>query len=526
MGKEIEIIHMDNHNIDNINNNNDMDELKPTISQHESIKPEPLNERLIENLAKPESLKNLSDEEFSQLERKTRRKVDLRILPMLVFIYILNYLDRNNIASARLGGLENDLGLKGNQYQTCISVLFVGYIIMQVPANMLLNKFGKPSIFITIIMTLWAIISTCTGAVTNYGGLLAIRLLLGFVESGFFGCSLFFLSNWYTRKELSVRNAIFYSGSLFSGALSGLIASGIIDKMDYVHGLRSWRWLFIIEGGITCFTVPFAYFILPDMPNNTNFLTIQEKDLIMWKLRIEIGQDDSDLENNESYWSILILTIKDIKVWCVTGILSMLVASAGVTNFFPSVVETLNFNRFTTLGLTVPPYILAVISTYIWARHADKTGERFLHVIIPLIFALISFIISVSTTNIGARYFAMCLMIPSIYCSFTTILSWMSNCVPRPPLKRAIAISIMNCLSNSTSIWNSYLYPSNDAPKYLIAFVCNCVFVVCAMCIALVLRTRLMILNNRIEKGTMNWEKELGKGNDGSKISPEFRFLV
>lgn len=133
----------------------------------------------------PASLQGLSEEEFKKLEDSTRRKIDLRILPMLVLIYILNYLDRNNIATARLGGLEEDLGLKGSQYQTCISILFVGYILMQIPANMIMNKFGRPSIFLTGIMTVWGIISTCCGAVHSFGGLLAVRILLGIVEAGF-----------------------------------------------------------------------------------------------------------------------------------------------------------------------------------------------------------------------------------------------------------------------------------------------------------------------------------------------------
>nr|QFR37142.1 MFS transporter [Cyberlindnera americana] len=485
-----------------------------------------LSAELQKDLDVPEILQHYSQEELEALDKRVTRKIDRRILPVLVWIYILNYLDRNNIASSRLGGLEEDLGLEGNQYQTCISILFVGYILMQIPANMLMNRWGRPSMFITIIMTSWAIVSTCTGAVQSYGGLVAIRIILGLVEAGFFGSALYFLSCWYTRKELSFRNAVLYSGSLFSGALSGLIAAGIIKNMDGVRGLRSWRWLFIIEGSITCATVPLAYFILPDMPHNSKFLTEEERAMVMWKLRKEVGQDDSDSLNQESYRSTFILAMKDIKVWTLTGVLSFLVAACGVTNFFPSVVKTLNFNDVTTLGLTAPPYFLAVIFTFLWALHADKTGERFWHVVTPLFFAMLSFIIAVATTNTGARYFAMCLMIPSLYCSFTTILSWMSNCVPRPPLKRAIAISTMNCLSNTTSIWNAYLYPSSSAPRYLVAFVCNIVFLVCAISLALVLRTRLVILNKRIENGTMDWEKELGKGNDGSKISPDFRFLT
>ncbi|KAK8439302.1 hypothetical protein ACI3LY_005166 [Candidozyma auris] len=475
---------------------------------------------------KPDSLKQYSEEEIDAFHKKIMRKVDLRLIPMLILLYILNYLDRNNIASARLGGLEEDLNLKGSEYQTCISILFVGYILMQIPANMFLNKFKRPSIFMASIMGAWGTISTCTAAVQNYGGLVACRFILGFIEAGFFGSCLYVLSCWYTRKQLSFRNSLLYSGSLLSGAFSGLIAAGIVDNMDYLHGLRSWRWLFIIEGGITVGIAPIAYFVLPDMPHNSKMLSSFEKDVVLYKIRCETGQDDSDEENQESYWGSFKLAVSDIKVWACCGTLSWLVAAAGVTNFFPSIVETLDFNRVITLCLTAPPYVLAVIATFIWALHADKTGERYWHVVGPLLVALVSFIIAVSTLNTGARYFSMVIMVPALYCSFTTILSWMSNSVPRPPLKRAIALSLMNCLSNSASIWNAYLYPSSSAPRYTMAFACNCAFIGLAIACATALRFRLQILNKRIENGTMNWEKDLGKGNDGSEIKEDFRFLI
>ncbi|EGV65335.1 MFS general substrate transporter [Yamadazyma tenuis ATCC 10573] len=317
-----------------------------------------------------------------------------------------------------------------------------------------------------------------------------------------------------------------YSGSLLSGAFSGLIAAGIIDNMDGVRGMRAWRWLFIIEGSITVTLVPMAYFILPDMPHNTKWLSQEEKDVIMWKMRRDVGQDDLDKVTTKSnYREILLLALKDPKQWTITATLSFLVAACGVTNFFPSVVETLNFNRIITLVLTAPPYLLAVVSTFLWARHADKTGERYFHVTLPLIISMISFIISAATMNTGARYFAMCIMIPSLYCSFTIILTWMSNSMPRPPIKRAISIALMNCLSNSTSIWNSYLYPSSSGPQYKVAFVCNCVFILLAMVFATLTRFRLVQLNKRLVNGTMKWENELGKGNDGSHISLDFRYL-
>lgn len=490
------------------------------------IETEFLNEVHEQTVSKPEILLQYSDEEIDEMHQKVTRKVDMRLLPMLVLLYIMNYLDRNNIASARLGGLEEDLGLHGNQYQTSISILFVGYILMQIPANMFLNKFKRPSVFITVIMLAWGIISTCTAAVQGFGGLMAIRLLLGFVEAGFFGSALYILSCWYTRKQLSLRNSILYSGSLLSGAFSGLIAAGIVNNMDGVHGLRSWRWLFIIEGAITVGIAPLAFFVLPDMPQNSKMLTELEREVLLYKIRCETGEDDSDTINEESYWGAFKLTVTDIKVWACVGILSWLVAACGVTNFFPSIVKTLNFNRVVTLCLTAPPYLLAVVATFFWARHADKTGERFWHVVAPMILALVSFIIAVSTLNTGARYFSMVIMVPSLYCSFTTILSWMSNSCPRPPLKRAIALSLMNCLSNSASIWNSYLYPSSASPRYTLAFTCNCVFIGLSIMCAVALRWRLTVLNKKIDNGSMDWEHELGKGNDGTKVKDDFRFLI
>ncbi|CAG8294995.1 unnamed protein product [Penicillium salamii] len=188
----------------------------------------------------PMFLVNLSLEEREKMEKKLVRKIDTRLLIMIVVMYILNYLDRNNIASAKLAGLEEDLNLKGEQYQF---------------RPMILNKFGKPSIFLPGCMLAWGILSTCTAATKSYGGLLACRFILGFVEAAYFPGCLYLLSAWYTRKELVKRTAFLYSGSLISGAFSGLIAAGITNGLSGARGISAWRWLFIIEGAITAGTI-------------------------------------------------------------------------------------------------------------------------------------------------------------------------------------------------------------------------------------------------------------------------------
>lgn len=240
----------------------------------------------------------------------------------------LNYLDRNNIAAARLAGLEEELNLHGTQYQTAVSILFVGYLLMQVPSNLFLNKFGKPATYLSTAMVIWGIISTATAAVQSFGGLIAVRFFLGFIEAAYFPGCLFYLSCWYSRKELGFRTAMLYSGSLLSGAFSGLIAAGITEGMDGVKGLRAWRWLFIIEGGITIAVAIIAYFVLPNFPTTTPWLSEDEKTLAAWRLEEDIGEEDRAAGEGQSLFHGAKLAAQDIKMWILVSVIFATVSPA------------------------------------------------------------------------------------------------------------------------------------------------------------------------------------------------------
>ncbi len=408
------------------------------------------------NREPPELVKNLSMEERQRLETALVRKIDLRLLPMIILMYIMNYLDRNNIAAARLAGLQDPpskggLNLTSTQYLTALSILFVGYLLMQIPSNLFLNKIGKPALYLPTVMVVWGVISAATAGAKSYGGLIAIRFFLGFVEAAYFPGCLFFLSSWYTRKELGFRTAMLYSGALISGAFSGLITAGIKNGLDGARGLRAWRWMFIIEGVITIFVALCAYFALPNFPRTTSWLTEEERQLAVWRLEEDIGEDDWVDSSQQTFFHGIKLAIQDIKMWILVSlpkyrlvspltlfqmaILFGFVASGTVTNLFPTVVATLGYSDVDSLLLTVPPYILAVITSFCNARHADKTGERYFHITLPLYFAVIAFIIAATTTSIGPRYFAMMLMPAGVYSGYVVALGWISNTLPRPPAK-------------------------------------------------------------------------------------------
>ncbi|KAI1187355.1 major facilitator superfamily domain-containing protein [Nemania serpens] len=459
-----------------------------------------LQQAVARGLQPPEIIARLTPGERIALEKRLVRKIDWRLLPMIIIMYILNYIDRNNIAAAKLSGLPEDLHLEGNQFQTAVSILFVGYLLMQVPSNLFLNKIGVPGLYLPVCMAIWGVISAATASVTNFSGLLAVRFFLGFVEAVYFPGCLYYLSCWYTRKELGLRTALLYSGALISGAFSGLIAAGVNANLTGARGLGAWQWLFIIEGVITVGVALIAIPILPNFPRTTKWLSEEEKALAIWRLEEDVGEDDW-VSEEQSMWHGAKLAFTDIKTYVLLFLLIGIVSSGGVTNFLPAVVKTLGYNSVQTLLLTSPPYVLCVITSSLNAWHADRTGERFWHITLSLCVALVGFIIAAATTATGPRYFAIIIMVPGVYGAFVVALAWISNTMPRPPAKRAAALSFINAVSNATSIYVSYLYQDYMAPRYVIAFSVNSGTALLAIAAALLLRIMLVRLNKKLDRG-------------------------
>ncbi|KAF2744103.1 pantothenate transporter liz1 [Sporormia fimetaria CBS 119925] len=455
-------------------------------------------------LEAPPLVAAMTPEHRLEAEKKMRRKIDIRLMPMVILMYIMNYLDRNNIAAVRLAGLQDELNLSSTQYQTTISILFVGYILMQIPSNLFLNKTGRPAIYLPSCMVVWGIISGATAACQNFGGLVACRFFLGFVEAAYFPGCLFYLSSWYTRKELGFRTAILYSGSLISGAFGGLITAGITGNMDYARGLRAWRWVFIIEGVITVIIAFGAFFILPNFPRTTTWLTEEERQLAVYRLLEDVGEDDWTSSESQSFFHGLKLALLDVKTWVFTVMLLANVSSASVTNFFPTVVKTLGYNNVQTLLLTAPPYVLAVITTFANAWHADRTGERFFHITLPLCVGVAAFILGAATRSVAPRYVAMMLMVPGVYTGYVVSLAWISNSLPRPPAKRAAALAFINAISNTSSIYASYMYPQpkgTEQPDLTVPLSVDCGTAVLAILMAALMRIMLTRLNRKLERG-------------------------
>ncbi|KAM0417310.1 hypothetical protein ACHAPT_012691 [Fusarium lateritium] len=442
----------------------------------------------------------MTEEEYNAAEKSLVRKLDYTLVPMVWLLYLFNYLDRNNIAQARLSSFEQDLGLTGNQFNVAVSILNVGYMLVQLPSNMLLTR-TRPSIYIPFWTALWSIVSAATAGASNYTHLIVIRFFLGIAEAPFFPGAMYLLSCWYPRKELALRTAILYSGVLLATAFSGLIAAGVLSNLEGVRGIAGWQWLFIIEGAGSFGAALIAFVFLPDFPGQKSgavkwLLTDDEQKVAVERIqrdRVSLPQADN------SVWSGLAMAAKDARTWVI--MLTANHSAYSFNSFFPTIVKGFKLGDNTlTLVLTAPPYLVATITAFATAWSSDRRKDRGYHIAVPQFVACIGFIISVSTLNNAARYTAAFLYICGCFSSNAMVFSWASSTLNQTPEKRACATAIINLLSQLGNIWSPYFFPSSDGPRYIKANILMMAFSLLSVVTCVVMKTMLRKANRKLKE--------------------------
>lgn len=387
-------------------------------------------------------------------------------------MFWLNYLDRNAIATARLDGLEEDLGLTGSQYQTCVSILFVGYILGQIPSNLLITRL-HPSTYMSVCMAVWATVSALTALSKDYKGLLLTRLFLGITEAPYYPGALYLLGIFYTRKEIATRISILYTGNILATAFAGLIAIGVF-KMDGMANLTGWQWLFILQGVATFVVAIAAAFVLPDYPLKTHWLTEAERILADERIR----RDTVGSKAFTSPFTGLKEAACDYKLWLFAFMQHMHLAANGFKNFFPTALETLGFDRTITLALTCPPYLIAGVISIAWSWNSGRFNERTWHITIAKSVAIVGFVLGCTTLNTGARYFAMNVFTIGTYAVNSIVLGWVSSTCGQTKEKKASSLAIVNTIANVSFIWTPVssqgrLLSCSDAGEYMLTWLCS-----------------------------------------------------
>ncbi|TKX18846.1 MFS transporter-like protein 169 [Elsinoe australis] len=405
-------------------------------------------------------------------EKKLVRKIDLLLLPTIWLMYLLSYMDRTNIGNAKIAGMADDLHLTSAQYSIVLVVFFVGYVLFEPPSNMVLVR-SKPSIYLPTLMVIWGVLTCVMSVVKSYHHLIILRIFVGIMEAGFAPGILLIISSWYKREEQSKRFAVFMSAAILSGAFGGLLAGAITGGLEGAHGIRGWRWLFIVEGVATIGWAFIAGFILLDFPANSKRLTPREREIAIHRLTEDGVTVRSEESAKVSKGKSFLLALSDWRTWGFILGYMVIVGSSTLSYFYPTLVNGLGFTSTVQAQyMTVPIYAFAFVCTAITGFYCDRVPQwRGVIIAAWLGFSLITSIVVCTVCNFTVRYVMLVLMAAGLWASNALSLSFASSTFgSMDPEVRAIALALVNAMGNLAQIYGAYLFPSGDAPKYLKGF--------------------------------------------------------
>ncbi|KAL9051529.1 MAG: hypothetical protein Q9162_005958 [Coniocarpon cinnabarinum] len=409
----------------------------------------------------------LGDADESPHARKSLlAKLDAHLLPMPCILYLLSFLDRSNVANARIEGLVTDVKMTGNQYLTGLTLYFIGYVLFEIPCNIILKK-TTPKFWLPTLTIIWGIVATLTGVVQNLAGFFTARFFLGVTESGLFPGVVWYLSMWYRRRERQYRISLFFSAASLAGAFGGVLAWGIAH-MKGVGGQNGWRWIFIIEGLATVVIAATAYLFITNWPHTARWLSDDEKSMVHTRLK-----RDSDATNDERFtWSNVLSTFSDPKCWlyCMAFHTTSLPLYT-LSLFLPSIITDLGYKAAEAQLLTVPPYALATILTVITAMVSERHNLRAPYIICSSCVGIIGYIILLANRDLkhhpGVSYVGTFFAAAGIYPATGLSLSWPAANVSGQT-KRAVSNAMQISVGNLGAVLGTQLYRTNTAPHYVL----------------------------------------------------------
>ncbi|GFF60062.1 lysophospholipase 3 [Aspergillus udagawae] len=461
-----------------------------------------------------EAYASKSPEWHQQMSRRLLRKVDLHLLPFLVLMYLLNFLDRNPAWYIGKGpGDDRDRLQLGDEY-----------FVRRIPTHAAPVKSAADA--------REAVVAAGWGDGDLVGSLLVRRFDL--TSQGYYigmsgGSNLFYgigsgevlprvcggtLLPGGDHVDLSHRIAWFYAGSSLANAFGGLIGAGVLGNLHGVHGIAGWRWLFIIEGSITVGISLFSTVCLPNYPATTPWLDETEQAYAQWRLINDAGEADDT--NAVSIKDALAMVFRDRRIYLFILLQHCSLLSQTFQYFFPTIVKTLGYGSIETLLITAPVWIATFLVSLLVTWMSGRTNDRSWHIMGLMSVSAVGCIICTATTNVGARFFAMFLMPMGAVSAYQIIIAWVANSFPRPLVKRSAAIATANMIGNTATIYGSYMWPSSSGPRYVPGGSATAVVAVLVAVLAWVIRTVHSRMNKRLEEE----EREHEVGNPG------FRYIL
>ncbi|KAK7948855.1 uncharacterized protein PG986_009741 [Apiospora aurea] len=387
---------------------------------------------LLANLPDPDADK--TPEERAVIDRKLMWKVDVALIPWLSLLYLMSFLDRTNIGNARLAGMEDDLGMKGQDYNMTLTIFFISYAAAEPVTNALLKRLS-PRVFFTAIIFVWGVTQTLMGIVHNYPGLLAARFFLGIAEAGLFPGVNYYLSCWYKSSEIGVRSAIFFSAAALAGSFGG-IATVLV--------------------GIGCWWMVF------DWPEDARFLSADDRIRMQRRLIADRQGRTAEDFDKRHIWAAL----RDWKTYGYMFIYSgALVPLYAFSLFLPTILKGMGHVGTRAQLLSVPPYAVAAALTVIVGFVADATKYRGYCNAATVLVGISGFVMLLASQNPQVQYAGTFLGAAGIYPTISNTLSWVINNT-EGSLKRAVVLGMVVGFGNLNGVVSSNIYLTREAPRF------------------------------------------------------------
>lgn len=459
-------------------------------------------------------------------ERAVKRKINLRVMSLVIGSYLFNQFDRTNIGNVHvIPAFNENFGVTNNQKWTlALSVFYIGYCLLEMPANVLQRRIGANKFFF-MSLSFWGLSSLSFVYAKGYVGLLVLRVLLGIGEAGYYAGMVYYLSFWYTRHELAMRISICMTGT-YPGAISGLIAFGLVRAHTSV--LKGWQFLYMIEAIPTIVMAALILMFLPSFPFAATFLTPREKAIA--QARMDRDQKPTS-HGGMTGWEGFKAVVNDVNAWLLVIIYAGFnVGTATITYFLPTLVDELGYSDINAQGMTVAPYVVGWFLVIFQAWHSDRTRDRGWHVVASSLISFVGYVILATSVqkSAGAGYFALFLVVAGNFSLFPLVMSWAAN-VFSPTSKRGVGTAFIVSIANCISIASPQIYfDSYDDFRKGHGISAACLFAT-AIC-AFALRTRLTLKNkkNRERLAAMSQGEKNGLSDDAEiwDNDPRYVFMV
>lgn len=337
---------------------------------------------------------------MQEVEKRTISRISWRLVPYIMLLYFVAFLDRVNIGFASLT-MNQDLGFSSTVFGIGAGIFFVGYFLFEVPSNLILHKVGA-RIWIARVMVTWGLVSGCMAFVKGETSFYVLRFLLGVAEAGFFPGIILYLSYWFPAKNRASVTALFMAAAPISTALGSPI-SGALLEMHGFAGLAGWQWMFLLEAVPAVLLGVVTFFFLTDKPAKATWLAEDERQWLVATMEAEeAGRSPSKGAHNP------LKALADPRVLALS--LVYFGTSAGLYTlgiWSPQIIKSFGLSSFETGFVNALPAVVAVIAMVLWARHSDRTGERTWHVVIACLIAVGGLALAAESTTVVAVVLAL-----------------------------------------------------------------------------------------------------------------------